>query len=81
MEPIGTVTQYFPFIDAETRNTLENIMTESSDYYDFVERLCDYVLNDERPVMVVYFAIHHSILALDFRLVDRLREKYAIIKF
>ena len=76
MEPIGTVTQYFPFIDAETRSTLENIMAEASDYNDFVQRLCDYILKDDCPVMVVYFAIHHSMLALEYKLIDKIREKH-----
>jgi len=76
MEPIGTITSFFPFIDEETKNTLENIMAEASDYYDFVQRLCDLVLNNDSPIMVVYFAIHHSILALDYKLIDMIREKY-----
>jgi hypothetical protein len=63
MKPIGTITCYFPFIDEDTKNVLESTMLEASDYYDFVHRLCDLVLNTDSPIMVVYFAIHHSILA------------------
>jgi len=76
MDPIGTVTRYFAIIEEDTRNTLETIMSDASDYYDFVLRLCDYVLNNDSPVMVVYFAIHHAILAYEFRLIDQIREKY-----
>jgi tetratricopeptide (TPR) repeat protein len=76
MEPIGTITTYFPFIDKSTREVLENTMKEASDYYDFVHRLCDLVLNTNSPIMVVYFAIHHSILALDYKVIDMIREKY-----
>jgi tetratricopeptide (TPR) repeat protein len=76
MKPIGTVTQYFPFIDEATRNVLEVTVAEASDYDDFVQRLCNYVLSDESPVMVVYFAIHHSMLALEYKLIDKIREKY-----
>ncbi|MHA1963506.1 MAG: hypothetical protein ACXACG_04850 [Candidatus Thorarchaeota archaeon] len=76
MKPIGTITCYFPFIDEDTKNVLESTMLEASDYYDFVHRLCDLVLNTDSPIMVVYFAIHHSILALDYKLIDMIREKY-----
>ncbi|KXH74650.1 MAG: hypothetical protein AM326_09680 [Candidatus Thorarchaeota archaeon SMTZ-45] len=76
MEPMGTITQYFPFIDEETKEILENIMTESSDYYDFVHKLGELVLKDDPPTMVVYFAIHHCILALEYPLIDMIREKY-----
>ena len=76
MDSIGTITTYFPFIAEETRNVLERIMTEASDYYDFVHRLGDLVLNNDSPIMVVYFAIHHSILASDYKLINQIREKY-----
>jgi len=76
MDSIGTITTYFPFIDEETKNVLERIMIEASDYYDFVHRLGDLVLNNDNPIMVVYFAIHHSILALEYKLIDSIREKY-----
>ncbi|MGY5858338.1 MAG: tetratricopeptide repeat protein [Candidatus Thorarchaeota archaeon] len=76
MDPNGTITMYFPFIDEETKEVLESIMTEASDYYDFVNKLCERVLNNDSPVMVVYFAIHHSILAMEHGLIDKIREKY-----
>ncbi len=76
MEPIGTITTYFPFIDEVTRDVLKRIMIEASDYYDFVQRLGELVLKDDSPIMVVYFAIHHSILALEYPLIDKIREKY-----
>ncbi|UCH04728.1 MAG: hypothetical protein JSW05_00785 [Candidatus Thorarchaeota archaeon] len=76
MDPIGTIAQYFPVIDEDTKNVLESIMTEASDYYDFVKRLRDLVINTDSPVMVVYFAIHHSMIAMDYKLIDEIREKY-----
>ncbi|MBY8998360.1 MAG: hypothetical protein KGD60_11570 [Candidatus Thorarchaeota archaeon] len=51
-------------------------MTEATDYYDFVTRLSELVLNTDSSIMVVYFAIHHSILAMDYKLIDKIREKY-----
>lgn len=77
MEPIGTITQYFPFIDSETRNVLKEVMDQSSDYYDFATRLSELVVNTDCPVMVVYFSIHHCMLTLKYRvIVDQIQEKY-----
>lgn len=76
MEPIGTITQYFPFIDEATKNVLEYVMAEASDYYDFVQKLGELVLNNDSRVMTVYFAIHHAILAYEYKLIDKIREKY-----
>ncbi|MHA1577702.1 MAG: hypothetical protein ACTSU3_10115 [Candidatus Thorarchaeota archaeon] len=76
MEPMGTITQYFPFIDQETKKVLEDHMSEASDYYDFVLKLCGFVLENDSPVMVVYFAIHHAILTYEFKLINNIGEKY-----
>ncbi|MHA1864421.1 MAG: hypothetical protein ACTSWA_11685 [Candidatus Thorarchaeota archaeon] len=76
MDPIGTITSYFPFIDKETKAVLEKTMQDASDYYDFVHRLGELVLNSDSPIMVVYFAIHNAILALDYKLIDKIRVKY-----
>lgn len=76
MEPIGTITQYFSFVDEKTKDILEKIMIEALDYYDFVLKLDDLVLRTESPIMVVYLAIHHSILAYEYKLIDKIREKY-----
>ena len=76
MDPIGTITTYFPFINEETKDVLETIMIEASDYYDFVQKLGELVLKTDSPIMVVYFAIHHAILASDYPLIDLIREKY-----
>ena len=76
MEPIGTITCYFSFIDDDTRTILEEHMEAASDYYDFVEKLGESVLTTDSPVMVVYFAVLHALLAHEFKLVDSIREKY-----
>ena len=76
MEPLGTITQYFPFIDDDTKNVLGGIMEEAKDYHDFVHRLGELVLKTDSPIMVVYFAIHHCILAMEYKLIDMIREKF-----
>jgi hypothetical protein len=76
MEPLGTITVYFPFIEKETRDILEKVMTEADDYYDFVQKLGDLVLKNDPPIMVVYFAIYHCTLALEYKFINKIREKY-----
>ncbi len=56
MEPLGTITKYYPFIDEETKSILDSLMDESSSYYDFVQRLSDMVLKNEVPVNLAYIA-------------------------
>ena len=76
LQAIGTITRYFPFIQDETKEVLEDFMSKASDYYDFTQKLCEFVLENDSPIMVVYFAIHHAILNYEFKLVNQIGEKY-----
>ena len=60
VQPLGTITKYYPFIDEESKSILNALMEESSSYYDFVNRLCDIVLENEVPVNLSYLAAVHS---------------------
>ncbi|NHI90074.1 MAG: hypothetical protein EAX87_11175 [Candidatus Thorarchaeota archaeon] len=56
MEPLGTITKYYPFIDEELQSNLDSLMKESSSYYDFVRRLENTVLENEASDNLVYIA-------------------------
>jgi hypothetical protein len=56
MDPFGTITKYYPFVEEETKSVLNSLMDESSSYYDFVQRLCRVVFENEVPVNLVYLA-------------------------
>jgi tetratricopeptide (TPR) repeat protein len=56
MKPMGTITKYYPFIDEESKSILNSVMSESSSYFDFVNRLCDVVVENEVPVNLAYIA-------------------------
>jgi tetratricopeptide (TPR) repeat protein len=79
MKPIGTISMYFPFLDDESRVIMQNIMNEAYNYYDFVQRLNERVLNEDSPELVVYFAIHHSALLLDIDSIDSISKKYSTV--
>lgn len=56
MEPLGTITKYYPFIDEELQSTLDSLMKESSSYYDLVQRLESNVIENEASDDLVYIA-------------------------
>ncbi|MFW9975525.1 MAG: hypothetical protein ACFFDQ_09690 [Candidatus Thorarchaeota archaeon] len=56
MKQMGVITKYYPFIDEESKLVLNSLMDESSSYYDFVQRLCTYILENEVPVNLAYIA-------------------------
>ncbi|MHA2114543.1 MAG: hypothetical protein ACXABM_03525, partial [Candidatus Thorarchaeota archaeon] len=60
MKPMGTITKYYPFIDEETKSTLNSLMDESSSYYDFVLKLSDVVLTNDVPINLAYLAAVHA---------------------
>ena len=76
MDPLGTITAYFPFIDDETRTELERIMEISYDYSDFSKNLNEAILAKDCSDLIVYFAIHHSALLFDFKSINLIGEKY-----
>ena len=84
MEPLGTITVYFEFIDEDTRKILESIMTETDNYFDFVNMLTQRVLNTDSSDLVVYFAIHHAAQLLDYNqtsvLPDTFKERPTITR-
>jgi tetratricopeptide (TPR) repeat protein len=62
----------FPFVDDETRGTLELLMDEAVDYLNFTERLVDYVCRKEVTPVLGYFAFFHSYNLARPDLIDRL---------
>ena len=56
MKPMGTITKYYPFIDEESKLILNSLMDETSNYYEFVQKLCEVALNNDVPVNLAYLA-------------------------
>ena len=54
MKPIGTITNYFSFLEEETKDVLSSIMDAATNYYDFVLRLGEKVYNEEVSSEVAY---------------------------
>ena len=60
MEPIGTITMYYPFLEEEVVDALDAIMCEAQDYHDFVSLLSQKVCTEEVPDTLPYLAAVHA---------------------
>jgi tetratricopeptide (TPR) repeat protein len=69
MKPLGTITKYYPFIDSETRNTLDSIMAKAQTFDDYVHRLTSAVCNmDVHPNLAhVVAVLTHSQRSMSLR--------------
>lgn len=76
MEPLGTITKYYKFIDEETQSILDSLMEESSSYYAFVQRLCEVVFENEVPVNLAYIAAVQAWWTRTEESVKLIQEKY-----
>lgn len=77
MEPLGTITSYFQFLDEDTKKVLESTMKKSNDYSDFVSTLKEQVIDTNCSDLVVYFAIHHAAQLFDLKAINEIGEKYS----
>ncbi len=60
MEPLGTITMYYQFLDREIVDILDGIMQEAEDYRDFTERLVEFVCAEDVPPVLGYLAGVHA---------------------
>ncbi|MHA2027233.1 MAG: tetratricopeptide repeat protein [Candidatus Thorarchaeota archaeon] len=74
MMSLGTITACFPYVDEETRNILQSVMDEAKDYDDFAERLCEKVLKDSVPELLIYFAYFHVYNQGKYNVLSKLME-------
>ena len=76
MKPLGTITKYYPFIDEELQSTLNSLIEESSNYFDFVNRLEKMVLEKLSSDNMVYIAAAQCWYASNLILSNPILEKY-----
>jgi tetratricopeptide (TPR) repeat protein len=76
MKPMGTITKYYPFIDAESKSILSSLMEDSSSFYDFVQRLCKAVLENEAPENLAYIAAVQAWWVRSVNSMKLIQEKY-----
>ncbi|MFW9953908.1 MAG: hypothetical protein ACFFD3_05075 [Candidatus Thorarchaeota archaeon] len=76
MEPLGTITMYYQFLDREIVDILDGFMKEAKDYRDFCERLVEYVVNEDVATELAYLAGVHVWNIGSWDLGSRLRPKF-----
>ncbi len=77
MKGSGTITKYFPFIEQDDQNVMMSILDTSKSYGEFVERLCQLVVERETSIMLAYMAANHAVRLRNYHLIDLLADKHA----
>jgi tetratricopeptide (TPR) repeat protein len=83
VEPIGTITRYFPLLDPETRRIIESVMGNSYNLRNFAQALSDGVCQLKAPDQTVFLAVHFAALLFDFKSLDKIAKvhgKLSIIR-
>jgi tetratricopeptide (TPR) repeat protein len=60
LKPLGSITIYYQFLDAKTISQIEDLMSNASNYFDFVLKLSDLVCLDDTPSLLTYLAAVHA---------------------
>ncbi len=76
MKQMGTITKYYPFIDEESKSLLDSLMQESNSYNDFVQQLCETVLENEVSMNLAYIAAIQAWWCRFEDTMNRIQEKY-----
>lgn len=76
MRKIGTITKYYPFIDEETKNTLDSIQNEAHNYNDFVIQLSKELSRTDAPEALAHIGVLLSYNAQITEANYRIGEKY-----
>ncbi|MHA1958641.1 MAG: hypothetical protein ACW99U_00265 [Candidatus Thorarchaeota archaeon] len=83
MEPIGTITKYYPFLEPEVRDIIDSVTREAENYRNFVVLLGERVrIGRARPILA-YLAVKHALNTQQFEVIDEIAEThgdFAIIK-
>ena len=76
MEPIGTITNYFPFLEEDTVHVLKDVMDQASNYYDFVVRLGNKACDEDVSLELVYMAAVNVSRIKERNILECLKDKY-----
>lgn len=57
MEPIGTITMFYPFLDKKTVELIESILDDAFHYYDFVQKLVEISKSYDMSTPIARFAV------------------------
>ena len=76
MEPLGTITKYYPFVDLETKSILESTMEEVPTFNEFVQRISEIVTSQKGLAILAHIAAVLAGLGGDWRISCSIEEIY-----
>lgn len=75
MEPIGTVTNFYPFLTVDTRKIIETVLNSADGYDDFIEKIVDRALNQDKTTDLALFATIQSWISGNHEFFKKLRPR------
>lgn len=76
MKPIGSITAFYRFLDAEDRSIMDGIMEKATDYVDYVHLLGKRLLEIEASPKLVHVCVRLARPMEAYSLIEQLGEKY-----
>jgi len=75
VKPIGTITNFYPFLSEKTSGIVESVLNKAEGYDDFVNRLVDLILAQEEIDDLTYFTTIQAWMSINLQIYDRLRDR------
>jgi tetratricopeptide (TPR) repeat protein len=76
MKPIGSITLFYRFLDAEDRAIMDAIMEKATGYVDFIHMLGQHLLKTEASPKLVHVCVRLARTIESYGLMERLGERY-----
>ena len=76
MKPIGTITNYIPFMDEVSKSIIIETMAVADNYSDFAKRMTKRVCEEDHSDLTIFFATLHAAFLFDFDCLDKIAKKY-----
>lgn len=77
MDPLGTITMFFGFVDTETKRVLKELMKRSYTYSDFASLVAERALLSESSHNLAFMAALHASKLWNIQELSKLSEKYS----
>jgi tetratricopeptide (TPR) repeat protein len=77
LNPSGSISYCFPFVDSETKTTLELVARDAKNYDEFTIHLTERVLDEQSSNELVYIAVRHAVNIARIDLVKKISEAYS----
>ena len=77
MKPIGTITNFYPFLSEDTRKIVESTLRKAEGYDDFVSIMVDIVLTQDEITDLTHFTVIQAWTTANPTLFNKLRPRFS----